>query len=88
LALRFRSIEDFTNVRRKDLGVLIGEETGPTVVSLRGKITALAESVDPVAVSRELFRRYLAIEPAWEGLYYIDGHFCPYYGKEPTPRGT
>jgi len=86
-ALRFRSIEDFKNVRRQDLGALIGEETGPTVLSLRGKIKALTESVDPVAVSRELFRRYLAIEPAWEGLYYIDGHFCPYYGKQPTPRG-
>lgn len=86
-ALRFRSIEDFKNARRQDLGALIGEETGPTVLSLRGKIKALAESVDPVAVSRELFRRYLAIEPAWEGLYYIDGHFCPYYGKQPTPRG-
>ena len=86
-ALRFRSIEDFKNARRQDLGALIGEETGPTVLSLRGKIKALAESVDPVAISRELFRRYLAIEPAWEGLYYIDGHFCPYYGKQPTPRG-
>lgn len=86
-ALRFRSIEDFKNARRQDLGALIGEETGPTVLSLRGKIKALAESVDPLAVSRELFRRYLAIEPAWEGLYYIDGHFCPYYGKQPTPRG-
>lgn len=86
-ALRFRSIEDFKNARRQDLGALIGEETGPTVLSLRSKIKALAESVDPLAVSRELFRRYLAIEPAWEGLYYIDGHFCPYYGKQHTPRG-
>ncbi len=86
-ALRFRSIEDFKNARRQDLGALIGEETSPTVLSLRGKIKALAESVDPLAVSRELFRRYLTIEPAWEGLYYIDGHFCPYYGKQPTPRG-
>lgn len=86
-ALRFRSIEDFKNARRQDLGALIGEEAGPTVLSLRGKIKALAESVDPVGVSRELFRRYLAIEPAWEGLYYIDGHFCPYYGKQPTPKG-
>src|SRR6266536_2801082 len=85
--LGFRSIEDFKNGRRRDLGILIGKQQGPTVLSLRGKIKALAESVDPVAVSQELFRRYLAIEPAWEGLYYIDGHFCPYYGKHPTPRG-
>jgi hypothetical protein len=86
-ALRFRSIEDFKNARRGDMGVLIGEDEGPSVLSLRGKIKALAESVDPVSVSRGLFQRYLGIEPVWEGLYYVDGHFCPYYGKQPTPRG-
>ncbi len=85
--LGFRSIEDFKNGRRRDLGILIGKQQGPTVLSLRGKIKALAESVDPVAVSQELFRRYVALEPVWEGLYYLDGHFCPYYGDHPTPRG-
>lgn len=85
--LRFRSIEDLKNGRRRDLGVLIGQPQGPTVLSLRSKIKALAESLDPVAVSQELFRRYLDLEPVWEGLYYLDGHFCPYYGHQPTPRG-
>jgi len=86
-ALRFRSIEDFKNVRRRDFGTLIGQDHGPSVPSMRTKIKALAESADPVAISRGLFQRYLAIEPVWEGLYYIDGHFCPYYGTHPTPRG-
>jgi hypothetical protein len=86
-ALRFRSLEDFKNARRRDFGALIGEDHGPSVLSMRTKIKALAESADPVAISRGLFQRYLAIEPVWEGLYYIDGHFCPYYGKHPTPRG-
>jgi len=86
-ALRFRSLEDWKNGRRQDLGVLIGEPQGPSVLSLRSKIKALAESVDPVSFSREMFRRYLALEPVWEGLYYVDGHFCPYYGQHPTPRG-
>ncbi len=86
-ALRFRSIEDFKNARRRDFGALIGEDHGPSVLSMRTKIKALAESADPVAISRGLFQRYLAIEPVWEGLYYIDGHFCPYYGTQPTPRG-
>lgn len=85
--LRFRSIEDFKNGRRRDLGVLIGKPQGPTVLSLRSKIKALAESMDPVTVSQALFRRYLDLEPVWEGLYYLDGHFCPYYGNQPTPRG-
>jgi transposase len=86
-ALRFRSMEDFKNARRRDFGALIGEDHGPSVLSMRTKIKALAESADPVAISRGLFQRYLAIEPVWEGLYYVDGHFCPYYGKHPTPRG-
>jgi transposase len=86
-ALRFRSIEDFKNVRREDLGIVLGETEAPTVLTLRGKIKALAESVDPLSISRELFRRYLSLEPVWEGLYYLDGHFCPYYGQHPTPRG-
>lgn len=86
-ALRFRSIEDFKNARRRELGVLIGKAESPTVLSLRTKIKALTESLDPIAVSQELFRRYLTLEPVWEGMYYIDGHFCPYYGGHPTPRG-
>ena len=86
-ALRFRSIEDFKNVRRGDLGIVLGEAEAPTVLTLRSKIKVLAESVDPLSISRELFRRYLSLEPVWEGLYYLDGHFCPYYGQHPTPRG-
>ena len=86
-ALRFHSIEDWKNGLRQDLGVLIGEPRGPSVLNLRTKIKALTESVDPLSFSREMFRRYLALEPVWEGLYYVDGHFCPYYGQNPTPRG-
>ena len=84
--LRFRSIEDWKNGRRQDLGVLIGEPGAPSVLSLRTKIKELTESIDPVAFSRAMFQRYLALEPVWEGLYYVDGHFCPYYGEHPTPR--
>ena len=60
--------------------MLIGQPQAPSVLSLRSKVKALAESVDPLSFSREMLRRYLALEPVWEGLYYVDGHFCPYYG--------
>ncbi|MGH8533773.1 MAG: putative transposase [Gammaproteobacteria bacterium] len=86
-ALRFRSIEDLKNALRADLGVLLGTAQAPTVLALRQKIQALVESVDPAAVSRALFQRYVALEPVWEGFYYVDGHFCPYYGQHPTPKG-
>ena len=86
-ALRFRSVEDSKNALREDLGVILGERCSPSVQSLRKKVCALAESVDPVTLSRELFRSYVKLEPVWEGLYYIDGHFCPYYGQHATPKG-
>jgi len=86
-ALRFRSIEDSKNALREDLGVLLAQRRSPGLLTIRTKIAALAETVDPLSLSRELFRRYLALEPVWEGLYYVDGHFCPYHGKHPTPRG-
>ena len=86
-ALRFRSIEDWKNGWRRDLGVLIGAPAAPSVLTMRTKVKALAESVDPLAFSRAMFGRYLALEPVWEGLYYVDGHFCPYYGQHATPHG-
>lgn len=86
-ALRFRSVEDWKNGLRRDLGVLIGESRVPSVLTMRTKVKALAESVDPVSFSRDMFQRYLALEPVWEGLYYVDGHFCPYHGSHPTPKG-
>jgi hypothetical protein len=86
-ALRFRSIEDSKNALRENLGVLLGHSRSPGLLTLRAKIAALAESVDPLGLSRELFHRYLALDPVWEGFYYVDGHFCPYYGQHPTPKG-
>ena len=45
--LRFRSIEDLKNALRAVLGVLLGTAQAPTVLVLRQKIKALAESVVP-----------------------------------------
>lgn len=86
-ALRFRSVEDSKNVLRDDFGVLLGQPRSPSLLTLREKIAAVTESLDPVALTRALFRRYLKLEPVWEGLYYLDGHFCPYYGEHATPKG-
>jgi hypothetical protein len=67
-ALRFRSVEDWKNGLRRDLGVLIGESSAPSVLTMRTKIKAVAESLDPVAFSRDMLQRYVALEPVWEGL--------------------
>lgn len=86
-ALRFRSVEDLKNAEPGDLGAILGEAASPGVQILRKKVLRLTESLDPLGLSRELFHRYLALEPVWEGLYYVDGHFVPYYGAHRTPKG-
>ena len=59
-ALRFRSVEDSKNALREDLGVILGERRSPSVQSLRKKVCALAESVDPVTLSRSGSQRHQA----------------------------
>jgi len=86
-ALRLGSIEGFKTALKKDLGALIGTPSVPTVRTIRQRVAALAESLDAVALNRVMFRNYVRAEPVWEGVYYLDGHFCPYTGEEPTAKG-
>jgi hypothetical protein len=85
-ALRLRSIEGFKTALRRDFGRLLGLRVAPTVQTLRTRVRALAESVDPALVMRKLVEAWLQLEPVWEGAYYIDAHFCPYHGSRPLPK--
>jgi transposase len=86
-ALRLGSMERFKTALQRDLGALIGTPSVPTVRTLRRRIGELAESLDGVALNRIMFRNYIRAEPIGEGVYYLDGHFCPYTGEEPTAKG-
>ena len=46
-ALRLRSIEGFKTAMRCDFGRLLGLRVAPAVQTLRTRVRALAESVDP-----------------------------------------
>ena len=85
-ALRLRSIEGFKTAMRRDFGRLLGVHAAPAVQTLRTRVHALAESVDPAELMRTLVEGWVALEPVWEGAYYIDGHFCPYSGGRPVPK--
>ena len=85
-ALRLRSIEGFKTALRRDFGRLLGLHVAPAVQTLRTRVHALAESVDPAELMRTLVKSWVALEPVWEGAYYIDGHFCPYSGGRPVPK--
>jgi len=86
-ALRFKSIERFKTAVRRDLGMLLGLPAAPPVQTVRTNVQDLVESVDPDVVMRKLFARFIELEPVWEGAYYIDGHFSPYSGMHPLPKG-
>jgi transposase len=86
-ALRLGSIERFKTALQRDFGALIGTPSVPTVRTLRRRVAELAESLDAVSLNRIMFRNYVRAEPVWEGVYYLDGHFCPYTGEEPTAKG-
>jgi transposase len=86
-ALRFKSIERFKTAVRRDFGMLLGLQGIPSVQTLRTQVGDLVDSVDPDAVMRKLLAAFVELEPVWEGGYYIDGHFCPYSGMHPLPKG-
>jgi transposase len=86
-ALRFKSVERFKTAVRRDFGMLLGLSGIPSVQTLRTHVGDLVESVDPDAVMRKLLAAFVELEPVWEGAYYIDGHFCPYSGMHPLPKG-
>ena len=85
-ALRLRSIEGFKTAMRRDFGRLLGVHAAPAVQTLRTRVHALAESVDPAELMRTLVAGWVALEPVWEGAYDLDGHFCPYSGGRPVPK--
>lgn len=86
-ALRFKSIERFKTAVRRDFGMLLGLQGIPSVQTLRTHVGDLVDSVDSDAVMRKLLAAFAELEPVWEGAYYIDGHFCPYSGMHPLPKG-
>jgi transposase len=86
-ALRFKSIERFKTAVRRDFGMLLGLQGIPSVQTLRTHVGDLVDSVDPDTVMRKLLAAFVELEPVWEGAYYIDGHFCPYSGMHPLPKG-
>ena len=86
-ALRFKSIERFKTAVRRDFGMLLGLPTVPSVRTLRTHVQDLVDSVEPDVVMRKLLAAFVELEPVWEGAYYIDGHFSPYSGMHPLPKG-
>jgi transposase len=84
--LGLANVEQFKLAVRGNLGPMAGLPVAPEVRTLRRKLLELSEQVDTVILSREVTRGLVRMEPVWEGLHYVDGHFTDYHGNLPAPK--
>ena len=81
------SPEESKLVRRKEFGVLIGEPSAPCCKTLRNGLDMLITDDFPKYIMGELPRQYVKLGYVKLGVFYIDGHFIPYYGKQDVHKG-
>ena len=68
-------------------GILAGIGRLPGLRTLRPRLSAIAETCDPLALQRQLGAAMLAADAPGLHVYYVDDHFVPYEGAKPVPKG-
>ena len=84
--LGLANVEQFKLAVRGNLGPMAGLPAAPEVRTLRRKLYELSDQIDMTILIREVARGLLGMEPAWEGLYFVDGHFSAYTGELAAPK--
>ena len=85
--LGFPSIESLKLSNASDLGVLVGQARAPEKDTLRDHLTSLASQGKSSDLIEDIARRFLdqcRIDPE---VFFIDGHFLPYYGLHVIAKG-
>ena len=75
------------SIRRKEFGVLIGKTASPCCKTLRAVLDMLTVEGFPEYIMGELPRQYVRLGYVKLGIFYVDGHFVPYYGKKDLHKG-
>src|SRR6266571_2001104 len=68
-------------------GILAGIGRLPGLRTPRPRLSAIAETCDPLALQRQLGAAMLAADAPGLHVYYVDDHFVPYEGAKPVPKG-
>ncbi len=82
--LGFPSIESLKNAHEEEFGPLIGRNCLPSVRSLRESLSAFGSREKSEELIFQLCQRFIEHHLASLGVLYVDGHFLPYFGFEPT----
>lgn len=83
----YRSIEDFKTAYAEEYGVLIGRSESPSVYTLRRFLHRVRHLKKGNALMEEFAKEYLKSGLVRWGVFYIDGHFLPYYGMRVITMG-
>ena len=85
--LGFPSIESLKLANAGDLGVLIGQARAPEKETLRGLLGQLASQEKSPQLIEGLARNLLENQRIDREVFFIDGHFLPYYGLHVIAKG-
>ncbi len=86
-ALGVSSAEGTKHLIPDQAGILAGIGRLPGLRTLRPRLSAIAETCDPLALQRQLGAAMLAADAPGLHVYYVDDHFVPYEGAKPVSKG-
>ena len=86
-ALGSSSLEGSKHLQLADAGMLVGIERFPHLRTLRPRLGALADAVDPLEVQVVLAKAMLNADPVPPGVFFVDEHFVAYAGQQPVAKG-
>ena len=86
-ALGSSSLEGSKHLLLADAGLLVGIERFPHLRTLRPRLAALADAVDPLALQVTFAKAMLAADAEPPSVFFVDGHFVAYTGARPVSKG-
>ncbi len=86
-ALGASSAEGTKHLLGADAGALVGLDSFPHLRTLRPRLSALAEAVDPLGVQVALAKAMLDTDDTAPEVFFVDDHFVAYTGTAPVAKG-
>lgn len=86
-ALGVSSAEGTKHLLHADAGALVGIRSFPHLRTLRPRLAALADAVDPLEVQVALAAAMLAVDDRPADVFFVDDHFVAYAGSAPVAKG-
>ena len=87
LNIGLRSIESHKLVNSRDMGLLLGRTSSPDETTIRTRLRQMAEFAPSERLIDYFADLFLALGFINPEVFFIDGHFLPYYGLKVLAKG-